>query len=90
MALPPLLALCQGEDGLQQQQAWFQGPHNLVLPHASLRPSLVAPQPTNVSGAATQWLPRTLAMAAGLTDPLGSLSEVRLWRVPLWPQPVGL
>jgi hypothetical protein len=38
------------------------------------------------TGAVKQWLPRTPAMAATLTDHVWSLREVLLFRVPLWPQ----
>jgi IS1 family transposase len=78
---------CKGEDGLCQQLALFQGYHNFVLPHASLRQLLAAPLPTNGTGSARVWRPRTPAMAAGLTDHVWSLREVLAYRVPPWPQP---
>jgi IS1 family transposase len=79
--------LCKGETGLGQQLALFQVYHNFVLPHASLRQALAAPEPTNGTGSAKQWRPCTPAMAAGLTDHVWSLREVLLYRVPPWPQP---
>jgi IS1 family transposase len=79
--------LCQDEDGLQHQLALFQVYHNFVLPHASLRQPLPAPEPTYGMGSARVWRPCTPAMAAGLTDHGWSLKEVLLFRVPLWPQP---
>jgi IS1 family transposase len=82
--------LCKGEDGMRQQLVLFHAYHNFCLPHASLRVPLAAPLPTNGSGSATQWQPRTPAMAAGLTDHVWTLREVLLFRVPPWPQPVGL
>jgi hypothetical protein len=82
--------LCKGEDGLRQQEALFQVYDNFVLPHTSLRQALAQPEPTNGSGSATQWRPRTLAMAAGLTDHVWTLREVLLFRVPPWPQPAGV
>ncbi len=78
---------CKGEDGLGCQLALFHVYHNFVLPHASLRQALEEPIPTNGSGSAKQWRPRTPAMAAGLTDHVWSLREVLMCRVPPWPQP---
>jgi IS1 family transposase len=77
--------LCKGEDGVRHQLGLFQAYHNLCLPHASLRVPLAAPVPTNGTGSATQWQPRTPAMAAGLTDHVWTLREVLLFRVPPWP-----
>ena len=79
--------LCQGEDGMQHQLAVFHVYHNFVLPHASLRQPLSAPEVTNGRGAAKRWRPCTPAMAAGLTDHVWTLKEVLLYRVPPWPQP---
>jgi IS1 family transposase len=78
---------CKRQEGLSHQLALFQGYHNFVLPHASLRQALAEPLPTNGTGSARVWRPRTPAMAAGLTDHAGSLKEVLLYRVPPWPQP---
>jgi hypothetical protein len=78
--------LCQGEEGLQHQLVLFQSYHNFVLPHASLRRALAAPEPTNGSGSARQWRPCTPAMAAGLTNHVWTLREVLMFRVPPWPQ----
>jgi IS1 family transposase len=78
---------CKSEDGLGQQLVVFQGYHNFVLPHASLRQALAEPVPTNGSGSVKVWRPCTTAMAAGLTDHVWSLREVLLFRVPPWPQP---
>jgi IS1 family transposase len=82
--------LCKGEDGLRQQLAVFHCYYNFCLPHASVRLPLPQPGPTNGSGSATQWQPRTPAMAAGLTDHVWTLREVLLYRVPPWPQPAGV
>jgi hypothetical protein len=79
--------LCQGEDGLQHQLAVFHVDPNFVLPHASWRPPLQVPESTNGSGSVKRWPPYTLAMAAGLTDHVWTLQEVRMFRVPPWPQP---
>jgi len=78
---------CKSGDGLSHQLVLFQVYHNFVLPHASLRQALAEPIPTNGSGSAKVWQPRTPAMAAGLTDQVWSLREVLMFRVPPWPQP---
>jgi IS1 family transposase len=79
--------LCKGEEGLEQQLALYHGYYNFCLPHGSLRQPLPQPVPTNGTGSAKQWQPRTPAMAAGLTDHVWTLREVLLFRVPPWPQP---
>ena len=79
--------LCQGEDGLRHQLTVFQVYHNFVLPHASLRQPLRAPEPTPGRGSAKRWRSCTPAMAAGLTDHMWTLQEVLGYRVPPWPQP---
>jgi len=79
--------LCKHEAGLRQQLMLYQGYHNFVLPHASLRQSLLQPEPTHGTGSAKRWQPRTPAMAAGLTDHVWTLREMLLFRVPPWPQP---
>jgi len=56
--------LCKGEEGLLDQLAVFQTYHNFVLPHASLRLSLLVPEVTNGGGSARLWRPCTPAMAA--------------------------
>jgi hypothetical protein len=82
--------LCKGEDGLRQQVAWYHMYDNFCVPHASLRVPLPQPLPTNGTGSAKTWRPRTPAMAAGLTDRGWTLREVWLFRVPPWPQPAGV
>jgi IS1 family transposase len=82
--------LCKGEDGLRQQLALYHVYYNFCLPHASLRVPLPQPLPTNGTGSAKTWRPRTPAMAAGLTDRVWTLWEVLLFRVPPWPPPVGV
>jgi hypothetical protein len=82
--------LCKGEDGLWQQLALYHVYYNCCLPHASLRQPMPQPVHTNGTGSAKQWRPCTPAMAAGLTDHVWSLREVLLYRVPPWPQPVGV
>jgi hypothetical protein len=82
--------LCKGEDGVRQQLALYHAYSNFCLPHAAWRQPLPPPLPTPGTGSATQGRPRTLAMAAGLTDHVWTRREVLLFRVPPWPQPVGV
>jgi IS1 family transposase len=82
--------LCQSEDGVRQQLAWYHVYYHFCLPQASLRVPWPQPLPTNGTGAAKTWQPRTPAMAAGLTERVWTLREVLLLRVPPWPQPVGV
>jgi hypothetical protein len=79
--------LCKHEAGLRQQLALFQGYHNFVLPHASLRLPLPELEAIPETGAIKRWQARTPAMAAGLTDHGWSLRALLMCRVPLWPQP---
>ena len=82
--------LCKHEAGLRQQLALYQVYDNFCLPHAGLRQTLPQPEPTHGTGSARQGRPQTPAMAAGLTDHVWTLREVLLFRVPPWPQPVGV
>ena len=82
--------LCKGEDGLRHQLALYHGYDNFCLPHSSSRRPLLQPESTIGTGSAKQWQPCTPAMAAGLADRVWTLREVLLFRVPPWPQPVGL
>jgi hypothetical protein len=79
--------LCKGEDGVRQQLAVYHAYYNFCLPHASLRQPLPQPAPSNGSGSAKCWQPRTPGMVAGLTDYVWTLHEVLRFRVPPWPQP---
>ena len=82
--------LCKGEDGLRQQLALSHVYYNFCLPHVSVRQPLPQPLSTNGTGSAKMWQPQTPAMAAGLTDHVWTLREVLRFRVPPWPQPVGV
>jgi hypothetical protein len=62
---------------------WVQLPR----PRASLRQALVEAVPTKDQGSAKVGRPCSLAMAAGVTDHVWSLSEVWFYRVQPWPQP---
>jgi hypothetical protein len=74
----------------RQQLDLYHADYNICLPHASLRPPLPQPLPTNVSGLAKRWRPCTPAIAAGLMDHVWTLREVLSFRVPPWPQPLTL
>ena len=80
-------ASCNGEDGLDQQLLLFQGYHNFVWPHASLRQVLTEAVPIHGHGSAKVWQPCTPVMVAGLTKHGWTLNEVLMLRVPPWPQP---
>jgi IS1 family transposase len=82
--------LCKGADGVRQHLALYHTYYNFCLPHVSLCQPLLQPVATNGTGAGKLWQPCTPAMAAGLTDHVWSLREVLLFRVPPWPQPVGV
>ena len=82
--------LCKHEDGVRQQLALYHVYYNFCLPHASLRIPFALPEPTHGTGSAKRWQPQTPAMAAGLTDHVWTLREVLLFRVPPWPQAVGV
>jgi hypothetical protein len=66
---------CQSDDGLGQQRALCQVSHTFGGPHASVRQALAAPISTYGTGAATVGRPCPPAMAAGLTDHVGSLKR---------------
>src|SRR5207244_1255047 len=67
--------LCKHEDGLRQQLALYHVYYNFCLPHASLCVPLSQPLPTNGTGSAKTWRPRTPAMVAGLTERVWTLRE---------------
>src|SRR3989442_1460101 len=56
-----VMTLCKGEAGLHQQLAVYHTYYNFCLPHASLRQPLPQPEPTNGTGSARLWRPRTPA-----------------------------
>jgi hypothetical protein len=85
-----VITLCKGQESVRHQLALYHGYDNFCLPHASLRPALPQPLPTNGTGSARHWQPCTPAMVAGLTDHVWSRKEVLLFRVPSWPPPQAL
>src|SRR5262245_8483517 len=84
------VTLGNGEEGLHQPLARYQPYDTFRVPHASLRLPLPHPEPTDGTGAAKGWRPRTPAMAAGLTDLGWAWRDVRRFRVAPWPQPQAL
>jgi hypothetical protein len=82
--------LCTGEAGVRQQLALYHVDSNFCFPHTRGRHPLPQAAPTHGTGSAQRWQPRTPAMAAGLTEHVWTLREVRLLRVPPWPQPAGV
>jgi IS1 family transposase len=85
-----VMTVAKSMGGLRAQLQLSLAYYNFCLPHASLRVPLALPQSTRGQGSAKRWYPRTPAMAAGLTERVWSLQEMLLFRVPPWPQPVGL
>jgi hypothetical protein len=82
--------LCKGADGVRQHLALYHTYYNFCLPHASRRQPLLQPVAPKGTGAGKLWQPCTPAMAAGLTEHVWSWREVLRFRVPPWPQPVGV
>jgi hypothetical protein len=74
--------LGQSEDSVQHPLVLLHVYDNCVLPHTRVRQPLLALEATNRWGSARVWQLWTPAMAAGLTDHVWTLREVRLCRVP--------
>jgi hypothetical protein len=74
--------------GLRRRLMLVMGYYNLCLPHLSLRQALPSPIPTKGNGSPKKWIPRTPAMAGGITDHVWSIEEFLLFRVPPWRQEV--
>ena len=65
-----------------EKQLWLSlAYYPLILPHASLRTPLPAPEPTLGTGSPRRWRPMTPAMAAGITDHLWTVRELLSYRV---------
>jgi hypothetical protein len=78
--------LAKTKEGLRRRLMLVMGYYNLCLPHLSLRQALPSPIPTKGNGSPKKWMPRTPAMAGGITDHVWSMEEVLLFRVPPWRQ----
>jgi hypothetical protein len=85
-----VMPLCPGAAGGRPQLALDPTSSKGCLPHASLRQPLPEPEPPHGHGSAKRWQPRPPALAAGLTEHVWTLREVRRFRVPPWPQPQAM
>jgi IS1 family transposase/transposase-like protein len=81
--------LTRRTNGFSKELSWFERQlwlslayYHLVLPHRSLRQSLLNREPTRGSGSLRRWWPVTPAMAAGLTDHVWTTTELLSYRVP--------
>ena len=81
--------LAKTKVGLRRRLMLVMGYYNLCLPHLSLRQALPSPIPTKGNGSPKKWMPRTPAMAGGITDHIWSMEEFLLFRVPPWRQEVA-
>jgi hypothetical protein len=65
-----------------EKQWWVSLAYShLILPHASLRPPLPAPEPTLGTGSPRRWRPVIPAMAAGITDHPWTTRDLLSYRV---------
>jgi transposase-like protein len=78
--------LAKTKEGLLGRLKLVMGYYNFCLPHLSLREALPKPIPTKGNGSPKKWMPRTPAMAAGITDHVWTMGEFLLFRVPPWRQ----
>jgi IS1 family transposase/transposase-like protein len=78
--------LAKTKEGLLGRLRLVMGYYNFCLPHLSLRETLPKPMPTKGNGSPKKWMPRTPAMAAGITDHVWTVGEFLLFRVPPWRQ----
>ena len=76
--------LAKTKEGLLGRLHLVMGYYNFCLPHLSLREALPKPMPTKGNGSPKKWMPRTPAMAAGITDHVWTMGELQLFRVPPW------
>src|SRR4030095_15940986 len=65
--------LCKGEDGVRQQLALYHASYHFSSLPTAVRHPLPQAEPTQGTGSATRWQPRTPAMAAGLTEHVWTL-----------------
>jgi transposase-like protein/IS1 family transposase len=78
--------LAKTKEGLLGRLRLVMGYYNFCLPHLSLRETLSKQIPTKGNGSPKKWIPRTPAMAAGITDHVWTMGEFLLFRVPPWRQ----
>ena len=78
--------LAKTTEGVRRRLMLVMGYYNLCLQHVSLRQALPSPIPTKGKGSPKKWIPRTPAMAGGITDHVWSMEEFLLFRVPPWRQ----
>jgi IS1 family transposase/transposase-like protein len=78
--------LAKTKEGLLGRLRLVMGYYNFCLAHLSLREALPEPTPTKGNGSPKKWMPRTPAMAAGITDHVWTMGEFLLFRVPPWQQ----
>src|SRR5579871_5482681 len=65
-----------------EKQLWLSlAYYHLGLPHESLRQELDTPQPARGTGSQRRWRPVTPAMAAGMTDHVGTTQQLLSYRV---------
>jgi IS1 family transposase/transposase-like protein len=83
-----VLSFAKTITGLAQQVSVARTYYNFCLPHRSLRLPLPEPIPTKGNGSLKRWMPRTPAMAAGITSRVWTMEECLLFRVPPWRQEV--
>ena len=76
-----VLSFAKTITGLAQQVSVMRTYYNFCLP-------LPEPIPTKGNGSPKCWLPRTPAMAAGITDHVWTMEECLFFRVPPWRQEV--
>lgn len=80
--------LTRRTNGFSKDLTWFEKQlwlslayYHLVVPHASLRTPWSVPEPTHGTGSLRRWRPVTPAMAAGITDHVGTTRELLSYRV---------
>ncbi len=70
-------------DYLEYQLALLFAYYHFIIPHRRLRQHLKRPVPSKgLKGSPKKWRERTSAMAAGLTDDIGTMDELLSFRVP--------
>jgi len=82
--------LTRRSTGYSKELAWFEKQlwlsmayYHFVLPHHSLRQAYPLPEPTHGTGSQRRWIPRTPAMAIGMTDHMWTTTELLSYRAPI-------